>query len=159
MQKSKIIIELAKSKYTRAYQRLDTYLKNSKDFDYKIDSIGDVSFKSITALLYSFFDENSILVSVYPEDVEKKENRLKCNNWRISIFIEKEEIKEYDLASRETAEFVAFQKAFQFLDTKLFIELTKDRFYDESSDSCCLNMNWVHVDKVLTYRRKNLITN
>jgi len=157
MQKSKIIMQLVKSKYTRAYQRLDIYLKNSKDFNCTIYNIEDVSFKSVTALLYSFFDDNSILVSVYPEDVEKKENRLKCN-WTISIFIEKEEIKEYDLASRETAEFVAFQKAFQFLDTKLFIELTKDRFYDESSDSCCLNMNWVHVDKVLTYRRKNLIS-
>jgi len=158
MQKSKIIIDLVKSKYTRALSRLDFYLKNNhKDFGYGINEFEDIGFKNITALLYSFFDENSIIVSVQPQNVESKGDKLKCS-WEIAIFIDKEEVKEYDLGSRESAEFVAFQKAFQFLDTKLFIELTKYRFYDESSDSSCLNMNWVHVDKVLTYRRKNLIT-
>lgn len=152
MQKSKIILEVVKSKHTRVYNHLDTYLKSSRDFNYKIDDLVDISFKSMTALLYSFFDDNSVLVSINPQEINR--NGVK---WEASIFIDGKCIKESDFSNRQMAEYIAFKKAFQFLDTKLFIDMTKNLFYDGSSDSSCINVDWIHLDKVLTYRRKNLI--
>jgi hypothetical protein len=152
MQKSKIILDLVKTKQTRAYNSLNTYLQSSKDFDYKIDDLENISFKCMTALLYSFFDDNSVFVSVYPQEINRN-----ATKWEISIFIDGKCLKESDFLNREMAEYIAFKKAFQFLDTKLFIEMTKNLFYDGSADSSCLNVDWIHLDKVLTYRRKNFI--
>jgi hypothetical protein len=151
MQKTKIIMQLAKSKCTRAYKYLEEYLNNNtRHFNCKIDDLEDMSFKSITGLLYSFFDENQITVSVCPENINK-------GKWEVTVYVGKEAIRQGDLFSRELSEFIAFQKAFQFLDTKIFLEHTKNLFYDGSADSSCINVNWSHLDKVLTYRRKNLI--
>ena len=69
--------------------------------------------------------------------------------------IEVEDIIEGDFAKREYAEFIMFKKAFQFLDTRLFIKDTKNRFIDESSDSSCLNVNWKHLSIVLNHKRKH----
>lgn len=152
MQKSKIILETIKSKHNRAYNHLDAYLSNSKDFHYKIDDLENISFKSMTALLYSFFDDNCVFVSLCLQEINRNGTK-----WEVSIFIDGKCIKENDFLNREMAEYIAFKKAFQFLDTKLFIDMTKNLFYDGSSDSSCLNVDWIHLDKVLTYRRKNFI--
>lgn len=165
MQKSETLILNTSDKFKRAYRLLETYFRvevfiNSGHLlPEKIkEKACDIDFRQLKGLLFSFFDKYNIIISVgaYSIDKSKNNNSIKCR-WQYCINVDDTEIIEGDFDKREYAEFIAFQKAFQFLDTQLFIEYSKDRFFDESSDSACLNVNWQHLNKVLNYRRENLI--
>lgn len=146
-------------KYRRSYTELSKYLDNNKDnFGINILDITKFDFKPISGILYSFFDSHSILISVTPQNISNKKGKATKCGWSYLIYLEETEIIEGDFSERVTAEYIAFLKAFQFLDTKLFIEQTKDRFIDESSDTSCLNMNWKQLNLVLAHKRKNLLT-
>ena len=165
-QQSTILIKNTFDKYKRASKSLEFYLiKNVDRFESNLlpeqikENICQTDFKEFRGILYSFFDNNSILISVNPYDINQESNdEIKCK-WQYYMNIDGTDITEGDFKKREQAEFVAFQKAFEFLDTKLFIKDTSNRFYDESSDSSCLNVNWNHLNKVLNHKRKSLINN
>lgn len=165
-QQSIILIKNTFDKYKRASKLLEFYLiKEVERFEENLlpeqtkNLIFQTDFKELRGILYSFFDKNSILISVNPYDISQQSNEeIKCN-WQYYMNIDGTDITEGDFKKREQAEFVAFQKAFEFLDTKLFIKDTSNRFYDESSDSSCLNVNWNHLNKVLNHKRKSLISN
>lgn len=165
MQKSEILIKNTSDKLKRAYRLLETYFRvevfiNSGNLlpEQIKNNICDIDFRQLKGLLFSFFDKHNIIISVGAYSINKsKDNSLVKCRWQYYINIDGTEIIEGDFEKREYAEFIAFQKAFQFLDTQLFIEYSKDRFFDESSDSACLNVNWVHLNKVLNHRRENLI--
>jgi hypothetical protein len=164
-QQSTILIKNTFDKYKRAYKSLEFYLKKEVDrFQENLlpeqirELVCQTSFKEFRGLLYSFFENNDILISVSPYDIDKSNEKIKCK-WKYYINIDGVDIIDGDFKKREEAEFVSFQKAFEFLDTKLFIKDTSNRFYDESSDSSCLNVNWKHLNKVLNHKRKALISN
>ena len=146
------------SVYKRAFTALEYHLMNKFNL-YKNclseqikENLIEKDFKELRGFLYSLFDDNEILISVYPKQISKYRRGF---NWEHTIKIDGIEIIEDSFVTREQAEFIAFSKAFQFLDTKIFIEQTQYRFYDESSDSSCAKMNWEHLNKVLNYKRKN----
>jgi hypothetical protein len=161
MQQSKVLINEISSKNKRAYKLLEFYLKKEVSL-FKENLLPEqvreiatqIPFKELRGSLYSFFDRNNILVSVSPYGIEfDGDDFVKCK-WKFNIVIDDNDIIESDFDKREYAEFISFQRAFQFLDTKLFIEQTKNRFYDETADSSCLNVNWGHLNKVLNHKRK-----
>jgi len=165
-QKSIILIKNTFDKYKRASKLLEFYLiKNVERFESNLfpeqtkNLILQTDFKELRGILYSFFDNNSILISVNPYDISQQPNEETKCSWQYYMNIDATDITEGDFKNREQAEFVAFQKAFEFLDTKLFIKDTSNRFYDESADSSCLNVNWKHLNKVLNHKRKYLINN
>jgi hypothetical protein len=144
--------------YKRAFTALEYHLMNKFNL-YKNclpeqikENLVKKDFKELRGFLYSLFDDNEILISVYPTQISKYRRGV---HWEHSIKLDGIEINEDSFHTREQAEFIAFSKAFQFLDTKIFIEQTKDRFYDDSSDSSCVKMNWEHLNKILNYKRKN----
>jgi hypothetical protein len=158
MQQTSVLLNSCSEKYKRAYIELKNYLfTNNRQLQFDINNISDIDFKISRGILYSFFDSCSILVSVSPHDITKNDNKQKCR-WSYLIALDDTEIIEGHFKKREEAEYIAFLKCFQFLDTKLFIKQTKDRFYDETSDTSCLNVNWVQLNRVLSYKRKNLLT-
>jgi len=158
-QQSTVLINNAYEKFKRAYKVLEFYLlkeipsfRNNLLPEQMKELMCQYNFKELKGILSAFFDSNNILISTIPYDIESKEE-LKCK-WKFYIHIDGVEIIDGNFPKREQAEFISFQKAFQFLDTKLFIKDTESRFYDETSDSSCLNVNWKHLDKVLSYKRK-----
>lgn len=159
MQQTGTLINSCSDKYKRAYVELRNYLfNNNKHLQFDINTISDVDFKISRGILYSFFDSCSILISVTPHDIIKKDDKQKCK-WSYLIALDDTEIIEGHFKTRDEAEYIAFLKSFQFLDTRLFIKQTKDRFFDESSDTSCLNVNWNQLNRVLSYKRKYLISN
>lgn len=157
--KTKTLIDTTKEQYRRSYASLSNHLtEHISTYGITIHNIGDYDFKSVSGILSSFFDEHNILVSVIPNNILNKKSEKTKHLWSYLMYIDKTEIVEGDFQSREIAEYIAFLKAFQFLDTKLFIEQTKERFFDESSDISCLKMNWDKLNEVLSYKRKNLKT-
>ena len=165
-QQSLILISNTSSKFKRAYKVLEFYLiKEVNRFEQNLlpeqikELICQTDFKELRGILYSFFDKNNILVSISPYDITKSNDEKINSKWKYFISIDGTEIIEGEFKKREYAEFVAFQKAFEFLDTMLFIKDTSNRFYDQSADSSCLNVNWQHLNKVLNHKRKSLITN
>jgi len=165
MQQSTILIKNTSEKHKRAYTVLEFYLmKEVSRFKENLlpeqikELIYQTPFKEFRGILYSFFDKNNILISISPYDISKSNEEIKCK-WQYYISIDGVDIIEGDFNKREHAEFVAFQKSFEFLETKIFIKDTSNRFYDESSDSSCLNVNWKHLNKVLNHKRKALIAN
>lgn len=166
MQQSEILIKDTFVKYKRAYNIFEVFLKKEvlrfKDNmlpEQIIQLASDTDFKELRGLLYSFFDKNNILISVSPYDkvINVNSNHDK-HKWQYHINIEGTDIIEGNFDKREYAEFIAFKQAFQYLDTQIFIKHTSDRFYDETSDSSCLKIDWKHLSNVLNYRRKNLIS-
>ena len=155
---TKTIIEICSEKHKRAFVSFNDYIKNTElhEGQGNILSIKEnTNFNFFRGILYSFFESQSILVSSNFSNVKLKNKKdIQCT-WGYLIFIEGTEIREGGFPSREMAEVVAFTKAFQFLDTRLFILDTTDRFYDDGSAVSCLNVNWSHLDKVIQYRRKN----
>jgi len=165
MQQSTILIKNTSEKYKRAYKVLEFHLiKEVNRFKENLlpeqikELVYQTPFKEFRGVLYSFFDKNDILISISPYEIDKSNEEIKCK-WQYYINIDGVDIIEGDFNKREHAEFVAFQKSFEFLETKIFIKDTSNRFYDESSDSSCLNVNWKHLNKVLNHKRKALITN
>lgn len=159
MQKTGTLINGCADKYKRAYIALLEYLKiNSQDFSLDTNPvIGDMDFRMVRGMLYSFFESHSILVSVTPQDITHRDERMQCR-WAYFICLEETEIIESGFKTREESEYIAFLKSFQFLDTKLFVMQTKNRFYDQTSDISCLNVNWGHMNRVLSYKRANLLS-
>jgi hypothetical protein len=161
-QKTKILLESIKKNNKRAFNSLIQFIKkDSYDslnaMDYLVYEYScELNFNKFRGIVYSFFDTKDIIISVYPISVLKKGGKTICK-WSYYINIDGNDISEGDFEKREYAEFIAFQKAFQFLDTKMFIDDTKNRFEDEKADSSCLNVNWEHLDKVLSFKRKNLM--
>ena len=158
-QQTKTLIETANSNYKRSYYELGQYLfQNIDTLHTTIHTIGESDFKSISGVLESFFEKFDIVISVIPNIILKSKSQKTKHLWSYLMYVDGAEVFEGDFPNRETAQYLAFLKAFQFLDTKLFIKLTKNRFEDESSDISCLNMNWTKLDEVIMYRRKNLLT-
>ena len=165
MQKSNVLINDV-SKFKRAFNLFEYYLKNENYLNLIKDNllpeqikeiITGIKFTELRGIIYSFLDKNNIFISISPYDINYIEKDNKAHvKWRYIINIDGNDIIESDFDKREYAEFICFKKAFQFLDTKLFIEQTSNRFYDETSDSSCLNVNWKHLDKVLNHKRKLL---
>lgn len=151
---TKDLLKTCSDKYVMAYKDFESFIsKNSLSEHKTIDSvIFELKFSVFRGVLYSFFESNSIYITTTPYDINQKG----CK-WNYFIFLDGTEIAESEFDCRETAEYIAFLKSFQFLDTKLFIKYTQDRFYDQFSDVSCLNMDWNHLNKVLNYKRKNLL--
>jgi hypothetical protein len=166
MQKSEILIKDTFEKYKRACNIFEIFLKKEvlrfKDNmlpEQILELASDTDFKELRGLLYSFFDNNNILISVSPYDkIVNVSSNTETYKWQYHINLEGTDIIEGNFDKREYAEFIAFKQSFQFLDTQLFIKLTSNRFYDESSDSSCLKVDWNHLKNVLNYRRENLIS-
>jgi hypothetical protein len=159
-QQSTILTKNIFDKYKRASKSFEYYLineigrfKSNLLNQQIIDLLCETDFKELRGILYSFFEKNNILISITPYDISYSGDEIVCK-WQYYMNINKTEITELDFKKREQAEFVSFQKAFEFLDTVLFIKDTSNRFYDESSDSSCLNVNWEHLNKVLNHKRK-----
>ena len=148
MENYKFILSTAQEKYQKAFSELNIFLSSRMN----MSQFEKTDFNVARGLFYSFFDSHSILVSTLPYYFKSE---TKCR-WQYVINIDGIEISEGYLPNRETAEYVAFMRAFQFLDTKLFIEYTKGRFSDESETSC-LNINWEHLHRVLNHKRINLV--
>lgn len=156
MQKTKIIFQVCYDKQTRAYTELRKYLnENGEKLGINSLTIEDVDFCVLRGILYSFFERHSIIVSVNPRSIDLDEGKVKCD-WSYLIHLEGAEVMEHEFKDREVAEFVAFTRAFQFLDTTLFMQYSKDRFFDESADSSCLNVNWEQLNRVLSHKRRNI---
>ena len=158
MKETGTLINGCADKYKRSYIALTEYLSNSQAFNLDTNPvIEDMDFKMARGMLYSFFESHSILVSVTPQDITHRDETMQCR-WAYFICLEETEIIESGFKAREEAEYIAFLKSFQFLDTRLFIKQTKNRFYDQTSDSSCLNVNWEQLNRVLSYKRANLLS-
>ena len=148
-----VLLNSCSQKYSRAFKNFQDFISKDNYFsDNKLD-FNTANFNIFRGFLYSFFESHSIYITTTPYDIKSS-----CK-WNYFIYIDNIEIAEADFTDRETAEYIAFLKCFQFLDTKLFIELSQNRFYDQSSDVSCLNMDWEHLNKVLNYKRINLLAN
>jgi len=161
-QRTKTLLESIKEKNKRSFNALIQFVKRESydsldTMDYLVYEYScNTNFSKFRGTLYSFFDSKNIIISIYPTSIDYKDNVSVCR-WSYYVNVDGNDIHEGDFDKREYAEFIAFQKAFQFLDTKMFIQDTKYRFEDETADSSCLNVNWGHLDKVLSFKRKNLI--
>jgi hypothetical protein len=139
-------------KFSRAFSLFEKYITKN-DFCFGVNNldIKTIDFKVFKSFLYDFFEKNNIYVTVKAYDLTSNVK------WHYVIELENNQINQDGFNERELAEYVAFIKCFQFLDTRLFIEYSKNRYIDETSDSSLLNVNWVHLNKVLNYKRKLLI--
>lgn len=149
--RTKILLNTTSEKYGRANSDFLKYIKNDNYFVNNNLDIENAEFSVFKSLLYSFFESHKIFITVRPFDIYSK---LK---WSYLIELDNNEIFDGSYQEKEIAEYIAFLKCFQFLDTRLFIEYTKNRYYDESADVACLNVNWTHLNKVLNYKRKFLL--
>jgi hypothetical protein len=135
------------NKYGRAFVSLNDFIsKKYKNLKYK-----ELEFSLFRGLLYEFFENNNIFISVYP---------FEFNNprWTYRINIDSYEIIDGDYSDKFLAEYVAFDKCFQFLDTRLFVKDIHSNLHEDSSDIEVLKFNWKHLDNVLkSKRQKNKI--
>lgn len=162
MQQTTVLINDIWEKNKRAFRAFELFLKKEKSFGVTENLLNQqvkeiicgLSFKELSGMVYYFFDTQNIVLAVIPYDVLTQNEKVTCK-WKYLINIDNTDIIEGDFAKREYAEFIMFKKAFQFLDTRLFIKDTKNRFIDESSDSSCLNVNWKHLSIVLNHKRKH----
>jgi hypothetical protein len=148
--RTNILLNTISNKYGRANTVFTKYIYGDNYFTQKNLDLELVDFNVFKTLLYSFFESQKIFVTVKPYE-------LKDIKWSYLIEIDDNEISDGNYKEKEVAEYIAFLKCFQFLDTRLFIEQTKNRYYDESADVACLNVNWKHLNKVLNYKRKYLL--
>jgi hypothetical protein len=137
-------------KFTRSFSLFEKFIKNDNYFSENNLDVKLSDFKVFKSLLYDFFESHDIYLSVKPYS-------LSDLKWEYLIQLENNLISRDGFNKKEYAEYVAFIKCFQFLDTRLFIEYSKNRYIDESADSSLLNVNWVHLNKVLNYKRKFII--
>jgi hypothetical protein len=136
-------ISILEKKYGRSFVSFNEYMTiNYKDLNYK-----DLKFTLLRGLLYEFFESNNIMVSVYAFDFENPK-------WTFRINIDNYEIIDGDYAEKIMAEFIAFDKCFEFLNTRLFINEIYDNLHEDSSDISVLKFNWNHLDKVLKNKRQ-----
>lgn len=130
-------------KYGRAFVSFNEFVSNKyNDLNYK-----DLNFNLLRGLLYEFFENNNIFVNVYAFDFEKPK-------WTLRINIDNYEIIDGDYAEKNVAEYVAFNKCFQFLDTRLFVSDIHSNLHEDSSDIEVLKFNWKHLDNVLKSKRQ-----
>lgn len=161
MQQTTVLIKDIWEKNKRAFYSFELFLKKEKAFGITEnilsqqvkDILCEVSFKELCGIIYYFFDNKNMILAVMPYDFHTAKDTTTCK-WKFLINIDNTDIIEGDFDKREYAEFIMFKKAFQFLDTTLFIKDTQNRYIDESADSSCLNVNWKHLSTVLNYKRK-----
>lgn len=149
--KTNILLNTISGRYGRANTLFIKYINSDNFFTKNKIDVVSAEFSVFKSLIYSFFESHNIFVTVRPYDIDKNVR------WSYLIEIDNNEISDGGYNEKEISEYIAFLKCFQFLDTRLFIEYTKNRYYDESADVACLNVNWTHLNKVLNYKRKYLL--
>ena len=145
------LLHVASDKYKRANVCLLRFISDNSFINQNNLSLHKIPFSVFRGMMYSFFQNQGILVSIAPYDLFSK------RKWSYTIYYDGEEIVKRGFTERESAEWTAFEKCLQYMDTKMFIQDVKNRFYDYKSSSSPCNINWEHLNKVLIYRRKHLI--
>ena len=160
MKSIKVLIDIAFKKYKKAFSEYFHFVHSKIGIKPQIENViywaqseGDKNFEESKGYLYDFFESQKVFVSVSPYDIKESKGKI-TNKWSFYIWVESTDIREGGFMSREQAELVAFEKAFQFVETKITIEHSKDRHYDESATSCNLRVNWGLLTKVLAEKRK-----
>lgn len=157
MNKSKNLLKIISENYKLSFVELNYFANNNLSV-FNINSDLELNdFKLLRSVFYAMFDSIGIYSTVIPHNVIQEDNKFECK-WKYIICVDGTEVTESNYNSREDAEFIAFKKCFSYYETKLFIEFTKHRYWDETADSSCLNVNWEHLKRVLNYKRKHLIS-
>ena len=140
------IIEVCSSKYKRADLVFQKYLQQNRFLNGIKIELKDIPFSVFRGILYSFFQNQGILVSVRPYNFENRQ-------WLYEIYLDGQLLKVSNFKERESAEWSAFERCFQYHDTKLFIEDIKSRFHESIDDTSCCTVHWEHLFKVLKMKR------
>ena len=130
-------------KYGRAFVLFDSFVSNK----YPKVKHRELDFTLLRGLIYEFFENNQIFISVYAFEFEKPK-------WTFRINIDNYEIIDGDFSDKFIAEYIAFNKCFQFLDTRLFVSDIHSNLHEDSSDIEVLKFNWKHLDNVLKSKRQ-----
>lgn len=163
--KYEINFDQIKEQYPRAMQRFAVWFyKRNGMMDNGIvterncvlhlyDLFSTNAYDNFRGALLSWFDSCDVLISVIPHQIEKKLNVV-TKQWMCLVWVDGEEIRGDKFEGREQAETSAFLKAFQFVETKVQLEIElKQRFLDDSSLITPINVNWAHLDAVLAKKR------
>ena len=136
-------IFILEKKYGRAFVKFDEFMSNQ----YKEIKIKELDFVFLRGLLYDFFENNLIFVSVYAFEYSP------IPKWTFRINIDNYEIIDGDYSNKKIAEYVAFSKCFEFLDTRLFVSDIYNNLHEDSSNISALKFDWKHLDNVLKNKR------
>jgi hypothetical protein len=149
---TKTLLQASSEKYKRANVSLMRFLSENAFLKQAPIAAEKMPFSVFRGIMYSFLQNHGLLISVTPYDLSGK------RKWSYAIYFEGNEICKNGFKERELAEWAAFEKSLQYYDTKLFIQDVKDRFYDSKASSSPCNINWEHLDRVLAYKRVNVVS-